>query len=110
MKTENVDKQMKNIWRMSAPSKAEKFYWKHPTQKPIDLVARCLRASTNPGDLVFDPFSGSSTTGVAALSLGREFIGCEADAGHIELSIQRLSNLVQFELPPALKQGHLWKE
>jgi site-specific DNA-methyltransferase (adenine-specific) len=110
MKAENGDKQMKNVWRMSAPSKAEKIYGKHPTQKPIDLVARCLRASTNSGDLVFDPFSGSSTTGVAALSMGRKFIGCEADAGHIELSIKRLSNLVQAELPPALKQGHLWKE
>lgn len=110
MKAENGDKQMKNVWRMSAPSKVEKSYGKHPTQKPVDLVARCLRASTNPGDLVFDPFSGSSTTGVAALSLGREFIGCEADAGHIELSIKRLSNPGQVNLPSTLKQGHLWKE
>ncbi len=109
MKAENGDKQMKNVWRISAPSKAEKLYGKHPTQKPIDLVSRCLRASTNPGDLVFDPFSGSSTTGVAALSLGREFIGCEADTGHIELSIKRLSSPVQVDLPPTLKQGHLWK-
>lgn len=101
---------MKNVWRMSAPKKDEKLYGKHPTQKPVDLVARCLRASTNPGDLVFDPFSGSSTTGIAALSLGRKFIGCEADTGHIELSIKRLTNLVQAELPPGLKQGHLWKE
>ena len=93
MKTENGDKQMKNIWRMSAPSKAEKLHGKHPTQKPVELVSRCLRASTNPSDLVFDPFAGSSTTGVTALSLGREFMGCEADAGHIELSIKRLNSL-----------------
>jgi site-specific DNA-methyltransferase (adenine-specific) len=88
---------------MSTPGKDEKLYGKHPTQKPIDLVARCLRASTNPDDLVFDPFSGSSTTGVAALSLGRKFIGCEADAGHVELSIKRLSNPAQVELPLAWK-------
>ena len=93
MKAENGDKQMKNIWRMSAPSKAEKLHGKHPTQKPVELVSRCLRASTNPSDLVFDPFAGSSTTGVTALSLGREFMGCEADAGHIELSIKRLNSL-----------------
>ncbi|MBU6186385.1 MAG: site-specific DNA-methyltransferase [Cyanobacteria bacterium REEB444] len=92
MKAENGDKQMKNVWRMSAPGKAEKFHGKHPTQKPIALVARCLRASTKPGDLVFDPFSGSSTTGVASLSLGRRFIGCEADVDYIHLSIQRLRN------------------
>jgi site-specific DNA-methyltransferase (adenine-specific) len=92
MKSENGDKQMKNVWRLSAPSKEEKRYGKHPTQKPIDLVSRCLRASTNPGDLVFDPFAGSSTTGVAALSLGRRFIGCEADANHVALSLKRLQN------------------
>jgi len=110
MKAENGDKQMKNVWRMSAPGKGEKLHGKHPTQKPVDLVARCLRASTNLDDLVFDPFSGSSTTGVAALSLGRRFTGCEADVGHVELSIRRLNNLGQAELHPALKQGHLWKE
>lgn len=92
MKSENGDKQMKNVWRLSAPSKEEKRYGKHPTQKPIDLVSRCLRASTNPDDLVFDPFAGSSTTGVAALALGRRFIGCEADAGHVALSLDRLQN------------------
>lgn len=110
MKAENGGKQMKNVWRMSAPGKDEKNYGKHPTQKPINLVARCLRSSTNPNDLVFDPFAGSSTTGVAALSLGRRFIGCEADAGHIELSIKRLTNPGQLERVPAFKQGHLWKE
>lgn len=105
MKAENGDKQMKNVWRMSAPSKGEKLYGKHPTQKPIELVARCLRASTNPDDLVFDPFAGSSTTGVAALSLGRRFTGCEADADHVELSIRRLTNSGQAELPLTFKQG-----
>lgn len=110
MKAENGDKQMKNVWRMSAPSKEEKRYGKHPTQKPINLIARCLRASTNPGDLVFDPFAGSSTTGVAALALDRRFIGCELDPGHIELSIKRLTNPGQIELPSVPKQGHLWNE
>lgn len=97
MKAENGDKQMKNVWRMATPTKNEKLYGKHPTQKPIELVARCLRASTNLNDIVFDPFSGSSTTGVAALSLGRKFIGCEADSDHIKLSIQRLQNSMQIK-------------
>jgi site-specific DNA-methyltransferase (adenine-specific) len=92
MKTENGDRQMKNVWRMGTPQKNEKLHGKHPTQKPIELVSRCLRASTNLNDLVFDPFSGSATTGVAALSLGRKFIGCEADAEHINHAIQRLEN------------------
>lgn len=94
MKAENGDRQMKNVWRMATAGKNEKVYGKHPTQKPIDLVARCLRASTNLADLVFDPFAGSATTGVAALSLGRKFIGCEAEINHVELSIKRLNNLI----------------
>ena len=103
MKTENGDKQMKNVWRMATPTKNEKLHGKHPTQKPIELVARCLRASTNLNDVVFDPFSGSSTTGVAALSLGRKFIGCEADSEHIKLSIKRLQNSIQTKLPHTSK-------
>jgi site-specific DNA-methyltransferase (adenine-specific) len=93
MKVENGGKQMKNVWRMSAPSKDEKLYGKHPTQKPIALVSRCLRASTNLGDLVFDPFAGSCTTGVTALALNRRFIGCEINLCYIDISIQRLVNL-----------------
>lgn len=92
MKAENGDKQMKNVWKMPAAGKDEKRYGKHPTQKPVELVTRCLRASTNPGDLVFDPFAGSSTTGLAALALDRRFIGCEANENYIELSIKRLTN------------------
>ncbi|MDG2990607.1 site-specific DNA-methyltransferase [Candidatus Synechococcus calcipolaris G9] len=91
MKAENGDKQMKNVWRMSTPRQKEKAHGKHPTQKPLELVDRCLRASTHPGDIVLDPFAGSATTGVASLSLGRRFIGCEADANFVELSIQRLN-------------------
>jgi len=59
---------------------------------------------------VFDPFAGSATTGVAALALGRRFMGCEADVGHIELAIKRLTNPDEVKLPSALKQGHLWNQ
>lgn len=112
MKAENGDKQMKNVWRIPAPGNDEKRYGKHPTQKPVKLVARCLRASTDLNDLVFDPFSGSSTTGVAALALGRRFIGCEADEKYIELSRQRLMN-VDGTAPDSAnvpKQLQLWNQ
>ena len=49
-------KQMKSVWRLSSPAKAEKEFGKHPTQKPLALIERCLLASTQPGDLVLDPF------------------------------------------------------
>ena len=64
MKDENGGKQMKTVWRLPAAGRDEKKFGKHPTQKPTALIARCLRASTNPGDLVFDPFAGSASTGV----------------------------------------------
>lgn len=112
MKAENGDKQMKNVWRISAPSKDEKLYGKHPTQKPVALVARCLRASTNPGDVVFDPFAGSSTTGFAALGLNRHFIGCETDENHIQLSIKRLTKPGTIEIPSSSTplQLKLWND
>ena len=54
------------IWTMTAPSSGEKTFGKHPTQKPVTLIERCLLASTNEGDLVLDPFLGGGTTAVAA--------------------------------------------
>jgi len=110
MKAENGGKQMKNVWRMPAPSKDEKRYGKHPTQKPIALVARCLRASTNEDDLVFDPFSGSATTGVASLMLKRQFIGCEMDKKFITVANRRLADTTGTYLPPESKEHLLWSD
>lgn len=91
MKEENGGKQMKSVWRMGTPNSQEKKFGKHPTQKPVALVARCLRASTNVGGLVLDPFAGSGTTGVAALLLGRNFLGCEREEKYVRLAIKRLA-------------------
>ena len=91
MKAENGGKQMKSVWRFSTPSNEEKQHGKHPTQKPIALIARCLRAATDRGDLVMDPFAGSASTGVAALRLGRRFIGCEQDKAYALLGSRRLT-------------------
>jgi site-specific DNA-methyltransferase (adenine-specific) len=90
MKVENGGRQMKNIWRLSPPGASEKRFGKHPTQKPLALITRCLRASTNPGDLVVDLFAGSGSTGVAAIELGRRFIGIEREAGYAALAAKRL--------------------
>ena len=90
MKGQNGGKQMKSVWRMTPPKKEEKAYGKHPTQKPVALLERIILASTEPGDTVFDPFSGSSTTGVAAIRTGRQFVGCERDEAFVSLSEQRL--------------------
>jgi site-specific DNA-methyltransferase (adenine-specific) len=82
-------KQMKTVWTMTAPGGAEKAHGKHPTQKPVALIERCLLASTNAGDLVLDPFLGGGTTAVAALRLQRQCVGIELDEAHALLSWRR---------------------
>lgn len=83
-------KQMKSVWKMAAPGAEEKTFGRHPTQKPLALLERIIAACTQPGDTVLDPFAGSATTGVAALKLGRSFIGVEADREHLRLAERRL--------------------
>ena len=83
--------QMRSVWAIGTPKKSEKTFGKHPTQKPLDLLERIILASTNEGDLILDPFMGSGTTGVAALKLGRKFVGIEKEKEFIELAEKRLS-------------------
>ena len=90
MKEHNGGKQMKSVWNIKPPARSEKLFGKHPTQKPLELLTRIVQASTDADDFVFDPFSGSSTTGVACIEQGRRFVGCELDDGFIETSIQRM--------------------
>jgi site-specific DNA-methyltransferase (adenine-specific) len=88
-------KQMKTVWTMMAPGKAEKEFGKHPTQKPVALIERCLQASTREGDLVLDPFLGGGTTAVACARLKRGCVGIELDDAHAKLSIQRIKQTVE---------------
>ncbi len=97
MKAENGGKQMKSVWQFPAAPRKEKLHGKHPTQKPVALIDRCLRASTNPGDTVFDPFAGSASTGVAALPIGRVFIGCDIDGEYTSIGSNRLSEIVHID-------------
>ena len=94
MRTENGGKQMKTVWTISAPRKPEKKYGKHPTQKPLQLIERIILSSTREGDLVFDPFSGSSTTGVVAVSCNRKFVGCELELEYVSISTCRLQEAI----------------
>src|ERR1700722_8339762 len=82
-------KQMKTVWKMPAPGKVEKTFGKHPTQKPVALVERCIHAATNVGDRVLDPFLGGGTTAVACGRSYRFFVGIELDYRHIELAAKR---------------------
>jgi site-specific DNA-methyltransferase (adenine-specific) len=90
MREENGGKQMKSVWQILPPGKDEKFFGKHPTQKPVKLLDRIVRSCTKEGDFILDPFAGSSTTGVAALENGRTYCGIEAETEFVQLSMKRL--------------------
>ena len=85
--------QMRSVWSMGTPRPIEKKFGKHPTQKPEDLLKRIVLASTNKGDLVIDPFTGSSTTGTVAYLHGRKFIGIDTEPKFLDLSIKRFEEL-----------------
>lgn len=78
-----------SVWTMGAPGRDEKEYGKHPTQKPVALIERCLLASTNEGDLVLNPFLGGGTTAIAAIRLKRACVGIETDESHVKLALKR---------------------
>jgi site-specific DNA-methyltransferase (adenine-specific) len=114
MKAANGGKQMRDLWAICQPPEAggeqvvwslptpgprEKVHGRHPTQKPVALLERVLAASAAEGDLVLDPFSGSGTTGVAALRAGCRFVGIERDRGYVDLAARRLR--VEEALPAA---------
>jgi site-specific DNA-methyltransferase (adenine-specific) len=109
MKAENGGKQMRDVWALPkvgedelAPDEAgrvwtqttskpsEKTHGKHPTQKPVALLERIIDACTEDDALVLDPFCGSGTTGVAAVSKGRRFVGIDLDETYLELTKKRL--------------------
>ncbi|SIS68723.1 site-specific DNA-methyltransferase [Phaeovulum vinaykumarii] len=69
----------------------------HPTQKPLSLLHRVLVGTTNPGDVVLDPFFGTGTTGAAAKMLGRSYIGIEREAAYREVAERRLSRVRAFD-------------
>ena len=92
MKKQNNNKQMKDVLTGSLVKPSEKKEGKHPTQKPLYLLERIIQACTKEGDFILDPFAGSSTTGVAAKILKRNYVGIELELKYLELSKRRLIN------------------
>lgn len=86
------------LWNGMIKDKPEIRY--HPTQKPLALMLWIIENYTSLGDLIFDPFMGSGTTGVAALQLGRRFIGCEIDPGYFAIAEKRIKQAAAQMLLP----------
>ena len=93
MKELNGGKQMTDVWQLPAIGKWEKSCGKHPTQKPLSVLARLIQASTKPGSWILDPFSGSATTGIAANLLGRRYLGIEKEEEFLAMSKARREEL-----------------
>ena len=97
MKKINGGTQMRDVWALPAISKWEKTFGKHPTQKPLGLLARIILASTKEDAWILDPFTGSSTTGIAANLLGRRFLGIEKEKKFLDLSILRRKEIADIK-------------
>lgn len=93
MKAINGGTQMRDVWTLPAIAKWEKSCGKHPAQKPLPLLARIILASTKENDWILDPFSGSSTTGIASTILGRRFLGLEQETDFLKMSKARREEL-----------------
>jgi modification methylase len=97
MRALNEDLQMRSDWYMPLCIGRERLRTNgaklHPTQKPVALLYRILAASSNPGDVILDPFFGTGTTGEAAIRLGRHWIGIEKQADYIHSARERLRNI-----------------
>ena len=96
-------RQQDNVWEISSPLASEKKLGKHPTQKPIELLRRIIQASTQEGDLVLDPFCGSSTTGVVAVQEKRKYVGIDLETQYLELSKKRLEETLNKSTLPLVE-------
>lgn len=89
----NSQKVPGNVWEMPRVRYRMSEYENHPTQKPIALLERIILASSNPDDLVLDPFSGTFTTSFVAKRLGRKSIGIEIEEEYVKIGLRRLEIL-----------------
>lgn len=97
MKTLNDGLQMPNVWHLPLCTGPERIKINgrkaHSTQKPEALLYRVLLASSNPGDIVLDPFFGSGTTGAVAKKLRRRYIGIELEPEYVQIARQRIDSI-----------------
>lgn len=104
MKQLNGNKQMKDVWKLNAIAPWEKSCGKHPTQKPLSVLTRLILASTKPDAWILDPFSGSSTTGIAANLANRRFLGIDQEEEFLIVSKNRKNEIENVRTAVKYKQ------
>jgi len=103
MKQLNDNKQMQDVWKLPAIAKWEKSCKKHPTQKPLSVLTRLILASTKPNAWILDPFTGSSTTGIASNLANRRFLGIDKEKEFLEISKCRKLEIENIEIADLYK-------
>jgi site-specific DNA-methyltransferase (adenine-specific) len=93
----NSQKVPGNVWEIPRVRYRMDEYENHPTQKPIALLERVILASSNPGDMVLDPFSGTFTTSLVAQKWGRCSVGIEIDEEYVKIGLRRLKILGSYQ-------------
>jgi adenine-specific DNA-methyltransferase len=86
-----------NVWEIPRVRYRMPEYEEHPTQKPVALLERIIKASSNLGDLVLDPFAGTFTTCFVAKELGRRSIGVEVEEEYVKIGLRRLNLATHFK-------------
>ena len=95
-KVYNSKKVPGNVWEIPRVRYRMDEYENHPTQKPITLLERIIKASSNAGDTVFDPFSGTFTTSFVAKKLNRKSIGIEIQEEYVKIGLRRLQIMDEY--------------
>ncbi len=93
-----------NVWEFARVRYRMEEYENHPTQKPVALLERIIKASSNPGDLVLDPFSGTFTTCYVAQSYGRKSVGIELQNEYVKIGLRRLNLATEFNGEKLIRQ------
>ena len=112
----NTRKVPGNVWEFPRVRYRMDEYEKHPTQKPVALLERIIKASSNAGDTVLDPFSGTFTTSYVAQKLGRKSIGIEIDEEYVKIGLRRLKIATHYKgeklarAPRIYEMRHLKKQ
>ena len=106
----NSEKVPGNVWGFSRVRYRMDEYENHPTQKPIALLERIIRASSKEGDVVLDPFAGSFTTSFVAKELGRNSIGIELQEDYIKIGLRRLNLQKDYKGQKLIKETRTFKK
>jgi len=94
------------VWEKNNHTTSKEYVNWHPTQKPIEILERMIRAYSNPNDTVLDIFSGSGSTWIASTKNNRNFVGCEKHTDYYEKSKTRHEQLLKWYQNERIIQGH----